>query len=63
MVIDMDWHLYGSWGSYTYNTDLFPFYNLTQKWFHSRKGLRTAANIHDANGIENNEKPDPFIKY
>ena len=49
-IIDMDWHIYGPWGAYTYNEHLIPFSNLTQSWY-KRKGIRTAANLHDDNGI------------
>eukprot|EP01084_Bolivina_argentea_P279644 478096_1 len=50
-VWDMNWHLYGPWGSYTWDPSLYPYYNLTQKWFH-KKGLRTTANLHDQSGIQ-----------
>eukprot|EP01084_Bolivina_argentea_P279646 478098_1 len=53
-VWDMNWHLYGPWGCYTWNPALYPFYNLTQAWM-NKKGLRTTANIHDDNGIQNYE--------
>ncbi|MGI6107842.1 MAG: TIM-barrel domain-containing protein [Lachnospiraceae bacterium] len=56
-VIDMDWHLvdidpkYGSgWTGYTWNPELFPDYREFLAWLHQH-GLRTALNIHPADGV------------
>lgn len=54
IVLDMNWHLYGPWGAYTYHPQLFPYPNITQQWFHLH-GLRSTANIHDDNGIQSYE--------
>eukprot|EP01084_Bolivina_argentea_P023375 43600_1 len=54
-IIDMDWHIYGPWGAYTWNTELFSFPNTTQDWLHS-KNIRTSANLHDASGIATYEE-------
>ncbi|ETO25623.1 hypothetical protein RFI_11517 [Reticulomyxa filosa] len=41
-IIDMDWHVYGPWGAYTWNYHLFSNPNITQNWF-KQKRLRTAG--------------------
>ncbi len=49
-IIDMDWHRFGSWGSYTWNYNLVPYPNITQTWF-KKLGVRTSGNLHDQNGL------------
>lgn len=64
-IIDMDWHLvridprYGTgWTGYTWNTDLFPDYRAFLNWLHEH-GLRTALNIHPADGVRAYESMYP----
>ena len=69
-VVDMDWHYVRyemdeqtqvrtkpplpGWTGYTWNTDLFPDYKQFLKDLHNR-GLKTALNLHPAEGIRKNE--------
>ena len=60
-VIDMDWHLvdidpkYGSgWTGYTWNKEFFPDYKEFLAWLHEH-GLKTALNIHPADGVRGHE--------
>ena len=60
-VIDMDWHLvdidpkYGSgWTGYTWNKDFFPDYREFLSWLHAH-GLKTALNVHPADGVRGHE--------
>ncbi|MBZ0318605.1 MAG: glycoside hydrolase family 31 protein [Anaerolineae bacterium] len=63
-IVDMDWHLTvtnnGStgWTGYTWNRELFPDPNGLIEFFH-RKGLKTALNLHPAEGIHNHEAQYP----
>ena len=50
LVLDMNWHKKNSWTGYSWDKDLFPIPQdliATLK----QKGLRTAANLHDADGV------------
>jgi alpha-glucosidase (family GH31 glycosyl hydrolase) len=55
-IIDMDWHITKTgnrsdgWTGYTWNRTLFPDPAGLIKWLHG-KGLRTALNLHPANGV------------
>jgi len=55
-IVDMDWHITqtGSrsvgWTGYTWNTTLFPDPQGFIRWLHA-KGLKTALNLHPADGI------------
>ncbi|MEO7908855.1 MAG: TIM-barrel domain-containing protein [Roseiflexaceae bacterium] len=55
-IVDMDWHITqtGSrsvgWTGYTWNTTLFPDPQGFIKWLHA-KGLKTALNLHPADGV------------
>ena len=59
-IIDMDWHLTktgntsNGWTGYTWNHDLFPDPYAFIRWLHAQ-GLRTALNLHPANGIHPHE--------
>ena len=65
-VVDMDWHvvnipkedqdpeLPGGWTGYTWNKALFPDYKQFLKELHSRN-LRTALNLHPADGVRRHE--------
>lgn len=66
-VIDMDWHLvkidpkYGSgWTGYTWNPELFPDPPAFLSKLHER-GMKTALNLHPAQGIRAYEKAYPTI--
>lgn len=48
-IIDMDWHLDG-WTGYTWNHTLFPDPDGLIQWLHEN-GLRTALNLHPADGV------------
>src|SRR3954452_9345715 len=55
-IVDMDWHITqtGSrsvgWTGYTWNTTLFPDPQGFIAWLHA-KGLKTALNLHPADGV------------
>ena len=57
-IVDMDWHLVqvgdkehgNGWTGYTWNEKLFPDYKAFIKGLHER-GLRTALNLHPAQGV------------
>ncbi|MBK9121636.1 MAG: DUF5110 domain-containing protein [Chloroflexi bacterium] len=59
-IIDMDWHITktgnesSGWTGYTWNRDLFSDPQAMIDFLHS-KGLRTALNLHPADGIHNHE--------
>ncbi len=63
-IVDMDWHLTEThnastgWTGYTWNRDLFPDPDGLIKFFH-RKGLKTALNLHPAEGIHDHEAQYP----
>ena len=60
IIIDMDWHLTETgndstgWTGYTWNRDLFPDPPTLIRHIHER-GLRTALNLHPAEGIHDHE--------
>lgn len=55
-IVDMDWHItatggiHSGWTGYTWNRHLFPDPVAFIRWLHSQ-GLRTALNLHPADGI------------
>jgi hypothetical protein len=51
VVIDMDWHLPGSWTGYTWNRELFPDPAGFLGWLHER-GLHDTLNLHPALGVQ-----------
>ena len=59
-IIDMDWHITqtgnacSGWTGYTWNRDLFPDPEGFIAWLHN-KGLRTALNLHPAEGVHPHE--------
>ena len=60
-IIDMDWHITKTgnesmgWTGYTWNRDLFPDPQGFIVWLHSQ-GLRTALNLHPADGVHPHEE-------
>ncbi len=56
-IVDMDWHLDG-WTGYTWNRKLWPDPQGFIDWLH-RKGLRTALNLHPADGVGPHEEQYP----
>ncbi|MBK7894145.1 MAG: DUF5110 domain-containing protein [Anaerolineaceae bacterium] len=48
-IVDIDWHLAG-WTGYTWNRDLFPDPPAFIRWLHEQ-GLKTALNLHPADGV------------
>ena len=62
-IVDMDWHLTSGenrsysdgWTGYTWNEKLFPDYKGFIRGLHDR-GLRTALNLHPAQGVRPYEK-------
>ncbi len=60
-IIDMDWHLTetgnesSGWTGYTWNRDLVPDPKGLLDWLHEQ-GLRTALNLHPAEGIHPHEE-------
>lgn len=63
-IIDMDWHLTKTnnastgWTGYTWNKELFPDPQGMIDFLHD-KGLKTALNLHPAEGIHNHEAAYP----
>src|SRR5690606_7263577 len=63
-IIDMDWHITKTgntsigWTGYTWNRDLFPDPQGMIDFIHA-KGLRTALNLHPAEGIHPHEAQYP----
>lgn len=62
-IVDMDWHIVanpytGGWTGYTWNRDLFPDPAAFIAWLHSQ-GLRTALNLHPADGVHPHEAAYP----
>ena len=56
LVLDMDWHVKPAWGSYTWDSHLFPApKDVMLDYMKTHKGLTTLANIHDDNGIVKGE--------
>ena len=59
-IIDMDWHITrtgntsSGWTGYTWNRDLFPDPEAFIGWLHAR-GLKTALNLHPAEGVHPHE--------
>ncbi len=59
-IIDMDWHVTNTgndcsgWTGYTWNRQLFPDPPALIRWLHDN-GLRTALNLHPAEGVHNHE--------
>ena len=60
-IVDMDWHITGTgndssgWTGYTWNRDLFPDPTGFIAWLHEQ-GLRTALNLHPADGVYPHEE-------
>ncbi|MBO4589461.1 MAG: DUF5110 domain-containing protein [Bacteroidaceae bacterium] len=54
MILDMDWHTAG-WTGWTWNKKLIPNPKGLLKWMHDH-GLRTALNLHPADGVDNDEE-------
>lgn len=63
-IVDMDWHLTktgntsSGWTGYTWNRELFPDPQGLIEYFH-QQGLRTALNLHPAEGIHPHEEQYP----
>ena len=63
-IIDMDWHLTktgnesSGWTGYTWNRELFPEPDDTIAFIHEH-GLKTALNLHPAEGIHSHEEAYP----
>lgn len=63
-IVDMDWHITETgntstgWTGYTWNRDLFPDPEGFIRWLHEQ-GLRTALNLHPAEGIHPHEAAYP----
>lgn len=60
MIMDMDWHKSG-WTGWSWNKNLIPNPNYLIKYFHQH-GLKTALNLHPADGIANYEDNYQIIK-
>lgn len=58
-IVDIDWHLPG-WTGYTWNKDLFPDPPAFIAWLHAQ-GLKTALNLHPADGIGTHEAAYPAM--
>lgn len=65
-IVDMDWHITetgntsSGWTGYTWNTALFPDPPAFLAWLHEH-GLKTALNLHPAEGIHPHEVQYPEI--
>ena len=63
-IVDMDWHITKTggwsvgWTGYTWNTTLFPDPQGFIAWLHA-KGLKTALNLHPADGVFSHEAQYP----
>ena len=59
-IVDMDWHVTetgnqcSGWTGYTWNRELFPDPDAFLDWLH-RQGLKTALNLHPAEGVHPHE--------
>lgn len=69
LIIDMDWHITKTgnqstgWTGYTWNRDLFPDPGTLIRHIHER-GLKTALNLHPAEGIHSHEEQyEPFARH
>lgn len=61
-IFDMNWHQYGPWGSFTWNSDSYPNRQELLTWMRD-KGLPIGANTHDHDGIRKGEATyDAFCK-
>jgi hypothetical protein len=58
-IVDMDWHREG-WTGYSWNYDLFPEPDVFIEWLHEQ-GLRTALNLHPADGVGPHEDAYPAM--
>jgi hypothetical protein len=60
-IVDMDWHVTDTgneasgWTGYTWNRELFPDPASFMSWLH-QQGLRTALNLHPADGVYPHEE-------
>lgn len=65
-IIDMDWHITethnasSGWTGYTWNRELFPDPDGLIRYLH-QKGLKTALNLHPAEGIHPHEAQYPAM--
>lgn len=65
-IIDMDWHITKTgnssdgWTGYTWNRQLFPDPDELIQWLHEQ-GLKTALNLHPANGVYPHEEQYPKL--
>ncbi len=65
-IIDMDWHITKTgnrsdgWTGYTWNRELFPDPPALIHWLHEQ-GLKTALNLHPANGVYPHEAHYPEL--
>ncbi|MEJ2748520.1 MAG: glycoside hydrolase family 31 protein, partial [Anaerolineae bacterium] len=71
-IIDMDWHItdvkpveppkgfFPGWTGYTWNRDLFPDPDGFIAWLHEQ-GLKTALNLHPADGVQPHEAAYPAM--
>ena len=63
-IVDMDWHITetgnrsSGWTGYTWNRKLFPDPQALLDFFHAN-GLRTALNLHPADGVHPHEEQYP----
>jgi len=66
-IIDMDWHITktgnksSGWTGYTWNRELFADPSEFLKWIHEDMGLRTAMNLHPADGVWPHEANYPSM--
>mmetsp|Transcript_43962 Transcript_43962/g.116186 ORF Transcript_43962/g.116186 Transcript_43962/m.116186 type:complete len:905 (-) Transcript_43962:120-2834(-) len=54
-IFDMNWHIYGPWGAFTWNEHSFPRLQKLLGWL-KEQGLPVGANTHDHDGIRTSEK-------
>ncbi|GAB5364271.1 hypothetical protein AAMO2058_000955500 [Amorphochlora amoebiformis] len=58
-VFDMNWHTKQQWTGYSWDRNVLPYPEDILTWLRQEKGLRVAANLHDAQGIR--EWEDKYI--
>lgn len=59
-VLDMDWHVEGPWGSYTWDPDLMSEHFSLVNWMHSID-LSASVNLHDNCGVTKSEEQYPYM--
>lgn len=54
-IFDMNWHIFGPWGSFSWNENSYPRLQSLLSWI-QKQGLAVGANFHEHDGISTSEK-------